>query len=107
MYRESQMVTLNGEAPTVNVAQLEPDTIQPNTTPHLGPQNEPSPRHYMDLLDNHDYLRTQINNYGGASANVPPSEEMFQLPQNNPQPEVTQAADRYVAQMYQFKFCYN
>ena len=42
MYRESQMVTLNGQAANVNVSQLEPllDALQPNATPNLGPQNE-------------------------------------------------------------------
>ena len=45
--------------------------------------SEGANRHYMDLLDSHEYLQTQIINYGGASA------------------------DRYVAQKYQFKFFYN
>ena len=70
-----------------------PENIAP---PYLEPQNEPSPRHYMDMLNSHEYLQNQIIFYGGASANVPLSEEITSLPQNNPQPEVTQAADRYV-----------
>ena len=123
-YFQSQVLTLNGEKASVDVSHLEPflDILQPNATPHLRPQNEPLPtNYYTDLLNSPEYLESQNANINGGAyanvppykANIPPSEEINPAHEASVKAlaayeaqeaatEVTQAADRYVAQRYQF-----